>query len=48
MYPVRNALYVVGCLLAIWTRSPVFHAAFAVVALAFQVLWLVRMNAFVF
>ncbi len=48
MYPVRNALYVVGCLLAMWTRNPSFHAVFAVVALAFQLLWLVRMNTFVF
>ena len=47
MYPVRNALYVIGCLLAIWTRNPVFHGAFVVVALAYQLLWLVRMNAFV-
>lgn len=48
MYPVRTVLYVGGCLLAIWTRSPVFHAVLAVVALAYQLLWLVRMNAFVF
>ena len=48
MYPVRNALYVGGCLLAIWTRNPTFHGAFAIVALAFQLLWLVRMNALVF
>jgi hypothetical protein len=48
MYPVRNALYVGGCLLAIWTRNPLFHGVFAVVALAYQLLWLVRMNAFVF
>ena len=34
--------------LAIWTRSPLFHGAFAVVALAYQLLWLVRMNASVF
>ena len=44
MYPVRNALYVVGCLVAMWTRSPTFHAAFAVGALAFQVGWLAWMT----
>ena len=48
MYPVRTILYVSGCLVASWTRSPVFHGVFAVVALAYQLLWLVRMNAFVF
>ncbi|HET8732451.1 MAG TPA: hypothetical protein VFM45_01640 [Anaeromyxobacteraceae bacterium] len=48
MYPVRNALYVVGCLVAIRTRNPTFHGAFVVVAIAYQLVWLVRMNAFVF
>ncbi len=48
MYPVRGVLYVTGCLVAIWTRSPAFHGAFAVVALAYQLVWLVRMNTFVF
>ncbi len=48
MYPVRGVLYVTGCLVAIGTRNPTFHAAFAVVALAYQVVWLVRMNTFVF
>jgi hypothetical protein len=35
-------------LIAAWTSSPVFHGAFAVVALAYQLLWLARMNTFVF
>ena len=48
MYPVRNVVYVGGCLLAIWTRSPLFHGVFAVAALAYQLLWMARMNAFVF
>jgi hypothetical protein len=48
MYPVRTVLNVGGCLLAIWTRNPLFHGVFAVAALAYQLLWLVRMNAFLF
>lgn len=47
MYPVRNLVYVGGCLLAIWTRSPLFQGVFAVAALAYQLLWMARMNAFV-
>jgi hypothetical protein len=48
MYPIRGGLYVTGCLVAIWTRNPVFHGVFAAVALGYQLVWLVRMNTFVF
>ena len=48
MYPVRGLALLAGFLVAIWTRNRAFHAAFAALALAFQVFWLVRMNTFVF
>ncbi|HQR29705.1 MAG TPA: hypothetical protein PLL32_04785 [Anaeromyxobacteraceae bacterium] len=48
LYPARGIVLLTGFLVAIWTRSPVFHGAFAVVALVLQVFWLVRMNTFVF
>ena len=44
MYPVRNALFVVGCLLAIGTASPTFHRVFAGVALVSQLAWLAWMT----
>ncbi len=47
LYPIRGVLMVTGCLVAIRTRNPAFHAAFAVLALAFQFFWLARMNTFV-
>jgi len=43
-YPVRNSLYVVGCLVAMWTTNPAFHRVFAFAALAFQVAWLAWMT----
>ncbi len=48
LYPARGVVFLAGFLVAIWTRNPVFHGAFAVLALAFQVFWLRRMNVFVF
>ncbi len=47
LYPIRGVLMVTGCLVAIRTRNPTFHGAFAVLALAFQFFWLARMNTFV-
>ena len=44
MYPVRNALFVVGCLVAIGTANPTFHRVFAGVALASQLAWLAWMT----
>lgn len=44
MYPVRNALFVVGCLFAIGTANPTFHRVFAGVALASQLAWLAWMT----
>jgi hypothetical protein len=42
-YVVRNVAYIVGCLVAIWVRSPVYHGAFVVLGLAHQVTWIARM-----
>ena len=41
-YWVRNALYIVGSLVAIATRSPRFHGAFAVMALLYELSWIWR------
>ncbi|HEY5972222.1 MAG TPA: hypothetical protein VIT22_09645 [Pseudoxanthomonas sp.] len=41
-YPMRNSLYIVGSLVAIATRNRWYHAAFAVLALLYQLSWIVR------
>lgn len=41
-YPLRNACYVVVCLVAIGVRSVWFHGVFAVVNLLYQVSWILR------
>lgn len=41
-YPLRNALHVVACLIAIVTRREGYHATFAVLALLYQLSWIVR------
>ncbi len=41
-YLVRNASYVVACVLAATVRSPVYHAAFVVAGLVYQASWIVR------
>jgi hypothetical protein len=42
-YIVRNLAYVALCVVAIVTRAPRFHAAFAVLGLLYQVSWIIRM-----
>lgn len=42
-YPLRAALHFVLCLAAIRTANPRFHAAFVVLAVAYQVSWIMRM-----
>ena len=42
-YPVRNAAYVVLCLVAMRVRSERFHAAFVVAAIAYECLWIYRL-----
>lgn len=46
-YLVRNIAHVVFALVAIATRSPLYHGAFAVLALAYQVSWILRQFEFV-
>lgn len=41
-YVVRNLCYIGASLVAIATRSPVYHGAFAVVGLAYQLSWILR------
>lgn len=41
-YPIRNIGYAIVCLVAIFVRNPTFHGAFAVLALAYQVSWVIR------
>jgi hypothetical protein len=41
-YPLRNALHIAACLVAIATARPWFHAAFAVLALLYQLSWIAR------
>jgi hypothetical protein len=42
-YVVRNFVYIIGSVAAIATRNAAYHAAFAVVAIAYQVAWIARM-----
>ena len=42
-YPLRNATYVVCCLIAIATRRTWFHAAFVILGLLYQLSWIVRL-----
>lgn len=42
-YPVRNLAYVALCLVAMRTRSPRFHAAFVVAAIAYECAWIYRL-----
>jgi FtsH-binding integral membrane protein len=41
-YVVRNIGYIVACLVAIAIRSPIYHGAFAVVGLLYQLWWIAR------
>ncbi|GGD53698.1 hypothetical protein [Pseudoxanthomonas indica] len=41
-YVLRNLLYIGGCVIAMITRSPRYHATFAVLALLYQWLWIAR------
>jgi hypothetical protein len=42
-YPVRNAAYIVLCLVAMRVRSERFHAAFVIAAIAYECLWIYRL-----
>lgn len=42
-YPIRNAAYIVLCLVAMRTRSERFHAAFVAAAIAYECLWVYRL-----
>ncbi|MCW5581494.1 MAG: hypothetical protein KIS72_09150, partial [Luteimonas sp.] len=46
-YVVRNLGHIVLCLVAIAVRSPVFHGAFVVFALAYQASWIARLFEFI-
>lgn len=41
-YLVRNAAHIILCIVAIFCRAPLFHGAFAVLALAYQISWIAR------
>lgn len=41
-YVFRNLAYITGCLIAIFTRNPRYHAGFAVLALLYQASWIAR------
>lgn len=41
-YPARNVLHIAACLVAMTTRNVRFHAAFAVLAVLYQLSWIVR------
>lgn len=41
-YPLRNIVHVVLCLVAVATPRKGFHAAFAVLAVLYQLSWIVR------
>lgn len=42
-YPIRTAAYVVLCTMAVLTANARFHAAFAVLSLAYQGSWILRL-----
>lgn len=41
-YPLRNLLHIAACAVAIATRNERFHAAFAIVAVLYQLSWIAR------
>ncbi|WP_141453130.1 hypothetical protein [Pseudoxanthomonas sp. z9] len=41
-YVFRNLAYITGSLIAMWTRNPRYHAAFAVLGLLYHVSWIAR------
>lgn len=41
-YVFRNLAYIVGCLIAMTTRNPVYHGSFAIGALLYQISWIGR------
>ena len=41
-YPARNVLHIAACVVAMTTRNARFHAAFAVLAVLYQLSWIVR------
>lgn len=45
-FVVRNVSHIVLCMIAVLVRSPVFHGAFVLLALAYQVSWIARQFEF--
>jgi hypothetical protein len=41
-YPIRNVTHVVACLIAMATRKAWYHATFVILALLYQLSWIVR------
>ena len=41
-YPARNVLHIAACIVAMTTRNARFHAAFALLAVLYQLSWIVR------
>jgi hypothetical protein len=41
-YPARNVLHIAACLVPMTTRNPRFHPMFAVLAVLYQLSWIVR------
>jgi len=46
-YPVRNAVYVVLCIVAAWTANRRFHAVFVSAGLIYQITWIFRLYDFI-
>lgn len=42
-YPIRNAVYIFGCLLAVRSENRRFHAGLITVMLVYQVSWILRL-----
>jgi hypothetical protein len=42
-YPLRNALYIVLCIVAAWTANRRFHAVFVSAGLIYQITWIFRL-----
>jgi len=41
-YPLRNAVYILLCIIAALTANRRFHAAFLIAGLTYQVVWIFR------
>ncbi|MBB3308327.1 hypothetical protein FHT78_000056 [Rhizobium sp. BK196] len=46
-YPVRNAVYIVLCIVAAWTANRRFHAVFVSIGLIYQITWIFRLYDFI-